>query len=260
MRSLRASVPLWLCLLLVASLQAQTATEAANAQKAKDILTQSIAALGGEAYLKVFDMKQTGRGYGFYRNEPAGVGISFTRYYQYPDRERYEYFKGAEWVIIRVGDEGYETTFRGSRKEDAKDVAEHNRRRRYALDVVLRQWLADPKTAFFYEGVTLSGPKQVHQVSLLSGDNRNVTLFIDTRTLLPVEKKYQWRDPQTRQIQEESELFDEYRVVQGIQTPFKVTRTKNGEIASQRFLRTVEYNVGVGNAMFNPPVIAEKKK
>jgi hypothetical protein len=45
-----------------------------------------------------------------------------------------------------------------------------------------------------------------------------------------------------------------------VQTPFKITRMKNGEISSQRFLKTVAYNVGVGDQMFVPPVPQYDKK
>jgi hypothetical protein len=224
-----------------------------NSGKAKDVIQRSIAALGGDAYLKLFDTKQTGRGYGFYHGESAGVGVPYTRYYQYPDKERLEFFKEGDWVIIHNGDKGYETTFRGSREEDKKDNADYNRRRCFALDLVLREWASDPKAQFFYEGTTLVGPRQVHQVSLLSKDNLSVTLSIDTRTFLPIQKTYSWRDPETHEMQEESELYDEYRVIQGIQTPFKITRMKNGEMSSQRFLKAVAYNVGVGNNIFLPP-------
>jgi hypothetical protein len=205
-------------------------------------------------------MKQTGRGFGFYHNEATGVGLPFTRFYQYPDKDRYEYFKNGEWVVIFVGDQGYETTFRGSRLVEGKDVADYNRRRMHSLDVLLRQWVPDAKTAYFYEGTTLIGPKQVHQVTLLNKDNLSETLFIDAKTYLPVQKQYTWRDPETRQMQEEAELYDEYRLIQNVQTPFKITRMKNGEISSQRFLKTVEYNIGIGDRPFTPPVIRDSKR
>lgn len=240
-----------LCWVLAA--QENASPQAINAAKAKDVIQRSIVALGGDAYLKIFDLKQIGRGYGFYHGEAAGVGVPFTRYYQFPDKERLEFFKQGDWIIIHNGDKGYETTFHGSREEDKKDTADYNRRHRYALDIVLREWASDPKTQFFYEGTTLVGPRQVHQVSLLNKDNLSVTLSIDTKTLLPIQKTYSWRDQETHEMQEESELYDEYRLVQGIQTPFKITRMKNGEMNSQRFLKTVAYNSGVGNNIFLPP-------
>jgi hypothetical protein len=35
---------------------------------------------------------------------------------------------------------------------------------------------------------------------------------------------------------------------------------KNGEIAAQRFLKTVTYNIGVGDQMFTPPVLQYDRK
>ena len=249
-----------LCWVLAAQQAPVKNPQTDNSRKAKDIVQRAVVALGGDFYTKIFDMKQTGRGFGFYHNEATGVGLPFTRYYQYPDKDRFEYFKDAEWTVIFVGDQGYETTFRGSRLLDPKENADYVRRRPYALDRVLREWVPDPKTVFFYEGTTLIGPKQVHQITLLSKDNLSETLFIDAKTFLPVQKQYTWRDPETRQMQEEAELYDEYRAVQNVQTPFKVTRMKNGEIASQRFMKTVDYNLGVGDQIFTPPVIKDGKK
>ena len=269
---LRASVPPWfkpICVLVFATAalaQQQPPTapvqnpQTENAAKAKDLVLRSITALGGDFYRKVFDMKQTGRGFGFYHNEATGVGLAFTRFYQYPDKDRYEYFKNGEWVVIFVGDQGYETTFRGSRLVEGKDLADYNRRRLHSLDRVLRDWVPDAKTAYFYEGTTLIGPKQVHQVTLMNKDNLSETLFIDAKNYLPVQKQYTWRDPETREMQEEVELYDEYRAVQNVLTAFRITRMKNGEISSQRFLKTVEYNIGVGDKPFTAPAIKDKAK
>ncbi len=158
-----------------------------------------------------------------------------------------------------MGDKGYETTYRGSREEDAKTLAEYNRRRQFAIDYLLRGWLAQPTTALFYDGNTISETKQVHKVTLMNAQNLSVTLFIDTKTFLPVKRSFNYRDPETRDIIEEEELYDQYREVQGIMTPFTITRKKNGDITAQRFLRSVAYNVGIGDAKFTPPQLKYDK-
>src|SRR4029453_6168449 len=118
-------------------------------------------------YLTFVDFKQEGRGFGFYQGSSVGVGVPFTRFYSYPDKERYEFFKEGEGVIIHNGDKGYETTFRGTRPEDAKDNADYNRRRQYTLDVVLRGWAQDSKTAFFYDGESIAETRPVYKVTLM---------------------------------------------------------------------------------------------
>jgi hypothetical protein len=42
-------------------------------------------------------------------------------------------------------------------------------------------------------------------------------------------------------------------------TPFKLTRIKQDETVSQVFIKTVEYNTGLGNAMFVPPPLQYDK-
>jgi hypothetical protein len=54
---------------------------------------------------------------------------------------------------------------------------------------------------------------------------------------------------------EELNLYDEYRSVQGVMTPFKLTLMRQGEIASQSFLTKVEYNTGLGNTLFAIPQV-----
>lgn len=223
-----------------------------NAQRARDVLLRTIQALGGEAYTKVIDMKLQARGFGFYRGSSTGVGVPFTRYYQFPDKERYEYFKEGDWVIIRDGDQGWEITFRGTRAEDPKSLAAYNRRRPFTLENLLRVWLNDSKTALFYDGKTIMDTKEVHKITLINGKNQNVVLYINAQNYLPVRKTFSYRDPELGGLTEEAELYDMFRVIQGVNTPFRFTRMVNGEITAQQFLNTVTYNSGIGSAIFNP--------
>ena len=233
-------------------------TQDANARQARQILDQCIKALGGHAYLSIRDLKQTGRGYGFHNNASTGVGIVFTRYYQYPGKERTELLK--DWTIIHTGDQGFETTFRGTTVEDPKALAIYVRRRSYALDFVLRDWLQQPGTALFYDGPTITETKEVHKVTLINSKNAAVSLYISAKNFLPVKKTFTYRDPDDNELSEESEIYDNYRPIQGIMTPFNLTRTRNGEMNSQRFLRDVTYNSGLPDALFTPPPLHRLKK
>jgi len=240
------------------------ADPAANAAQARYVLQRTIAALGGDAYLQVTDVKQTGRGYGFYQNEPQGEGTVFTRYFRFPESERFEiqphrdemqFFKAVKWVIIHVGDRGWETTYKGTREQTAKDLEEYVRRRPYDIDTVLRGWLPDPKTSLFFEGQTIEATKQVYKVSLLNAKNQNVTVYVDLKTFLPVKKSFTYRDPRWKDIIEEADLYDKFRYEHGVMTPHVVTRMRNNEMVAQRFLQTVEFNTSLDERMFVPPPI-----
>lgn len=246
----------------MAATAAQTAPPTdPSAQKARQIVQQCIQALGGPAYLNIRDVKQQGRGYGFDRTGASqGVGVPFTRSYRLFDKERYDFFRDGDWVIIHTGDKGFETTYHGTREQDPEEIADYLRRKEFTLERVLKAWVTDPKTAFFYEGETIAETKRVHQISLMNANNQSVTLYINMKTLLPVKKTYSWRNTEMREMWEESDMYDNYRLVEGVQTPFLLTSTRNGKMFSQRFLKTVSYNNGFPDSLFVPPPVNFGKK
>ncbi len=225
----------------------------ANSKKARALLDQMIAALGGQVYLSYQDMYREGRLSTFYEGRPTGVDVPFFQYWHWPEKERTEYFKQHSWIVLFVGDQGYDTTFRGTQLVDPEDLAAYRVRREHSLEVVLRRWLKEPGITLFYDGAALVEQKPAESVTIVNSRNDSVTIFIDIYAHVPVKKTYQVRDPVSRERDEESELFDHYKLVQGIMTPFSIVRLHNGEMARQLFVREVRYNQGVSDALFSPP-------
>lgn len=224
-----------------------------NAQKARRLVQDAIKALGGEAYLKIFDYKEQGRRFAV-RSGAGDVGVPYTRLYQYPDKEKLIHFKDGDWVILDIGEEGYETTFRGTKKRDAKEVAETNRRQKFYLDRILREWVPNKDTAFFYEGETVANTRSVQKVTMMNAQNEAFELYVDARSKLPLQSCWTWRDTD-RTLVKDCEGYDRYRLIQGIQTPFQITRSRNGEMFGQKFITSMTYNAGVGDAEFKVPAL-----
>jgi hypothetical protein len=229
-----------------------------NARRARTLLDQATQALGGQAYLNIQDMEQEGRTYAFYHGESQGAGTLFWRFWKWPDKDRFELTKQRDVVEVYNGDQGWEVTFRGVRPHDPKDLAKVTQRRHYALDQVLRNWLKEPNVALFYSGTALAAGRQADQVTVSNDRNESVDIFLDTNTHLPVQKTFRVRDPEYHDKNVESEIYDSYRTVQGIATPFTVTRTHNGEMENQRFITKTTYNMGLPDAMFEPKGAATK--
>jgi hypothetical protein len=247
-------------LLLTASALAQSPAPAAainqneNAQRARAIINRCIQALGGSAYLNLQSMEETGRAYSFYHNQTEGAGTLFWLFWKAPDRERVELTKQRDIIEIHNGDQGYETTYKGTRAEDRKDHKDYLRNRDHSLRAVLTKWFPDPATALFYDGSTFTENHPVDQVTLLGKNNESVTLYIDQSTHLPVKLSYTIRDPETRDRDQYSEVYDNYQTVDGIPTPLNLTRSKNGETSSQRFLQHVAYNTAMNDSLFQAKV------
>jgi hypothetical protein len=243
---------IWL-LALVAAAQNPAPTAAPadeNAQKARRLIDQAIAALGGSAYLNIVDMKQQGRSYSFHHGQPTSVGLVYWRFWKFPDKERVELTKDRDVIVVHNGDLGFEITYKGVAEEERDALTDYLRRRRYSLDWVLRKWIHEPGVAFFYDGSAVAEQKPADQISIVSAKNESVTLFLDSTTHLPIKKAFSWRDPRDKERNHEEESYDSYRPVQGVMTPFSVTRYYNGDMANQRFLNSVAYNQNLPDSLF----------
>jgi hypothetical protein len=231
-----------------------------GAQKAAQLLEQMVATMGGAAYLNVQDMEQEGRTYRFYHGEPEGTGALFWRFWRWPDKERIELTKQRDWIVLFVGDQGYDITFRGTAAVGKDQLDDYLRRRNHSLLWVLRKWLDQPGLALFYEGLGLAERKQADQISIINSQNDAVTISIDSNTHLPLRVGFTWRDPKSHDRNDDAEGYDNYRPIQGIMTPFSITRYHNGEPATQRFITLTRYNQNPPDSMFTAALTAPGNK
>jgi hypothetical protein len=233
-----------------------------NQQKARAILDKMIEALGGAAYMNLHDAYTEGR-YGRFHNEVMVGGTVFFRYWQWPDKERIELTKQRDVVDLYIGGRVTEVTFRGPHQLDPKtdeNLRQAIQRRHYTLEVVLREWLKDPATLLLYEGPTLAQNRMAERVTLVNPRNESVSILVSQDTHLPVEKIFVTRDPQTHDRDEEDEIFDNWRVVQGINTPYSVVVVRNGQMVRQQFLSAVTYNNRPPDSYFTPILIDHARK
>ena len=224
-----------------------------NQQKARAVLDRMIQALGGQTYLNLQDAQYEGRSGRFY-HERSESSTVFWRFWQWPDKERVELTKQRDVVQLTVGDKIYEVTFRGTRLIDPTkdyDTQVYLERRRHALEIILRQWLNQPGTALFDEGPSLTENHSVERITIINSKNDAVTLAVDTDTHLPVKKSFVIRDPQGYR-DEIGEVYDNWKMVQGVNTPFNTLVTRNGELSRQYFLTSASYNNHLQSSLFEP--------
>jgi hypothetical protein len=226
----------------------------ANQQKARAVIDRMIRALGGEAYLSLRDFEAEGRVGRFSRGTSEGATLVW-RFWRWPDKERSEYTRQRDVVLLFDGNAAYEITFRGTRVLDATREPElflKLERRRHALEIVLRQWLDRPGTVFFDEGPSLTENHSTERITIINADSDAVTLAVDTETHLPVKKTFISREPQTRNRNEVAEVYDNWKVIQGIATPYNTLVLRNGDLIAQEFLGTIAYNRNLPDSLFSP--------
>jgi hypothetical protein len=248
---------------------ANTGQEAtSNEQKARVWLKQLIDALGGQAYLTLHDSYSEGR-YGRFHNESMVGGAVFFRYWQWPDKERFEVTKERDIATLFVGDKVWDITYRGGKEADPKkddNVRLAIVRRHYALERILREWINQPGTILLDEGQTLADNKLTERITIINAQNEAVSILISPDTHLPVSKRFTLRDPSSHDRDEEEEIFDNWRVVQGISTPYSTVLMHNGQIVRQQYLTIITYSQRPPDDYFSPVLIRhepdkkEKKK
>jgi len=264
---------LLVCLLLTASTGQQTsptpATGAAapsnqqsNQQKARAVVDQMIAALGGQNYLNVQDSYSEGR-YGRFHNDVMVGQAKYFRYWKWPDSDRWEITDQRDVVQLFIGDKATEVTWQGARlmnPDKEENVRQWLIRRHYTLEIVLRSWLNEPGTLLLDEGQSLAENRMAEKITIINSRNEAVSLLVSVDTHLPVQKIFTVRDPQTHDRDEEIEIFDSWRMVQGVNTPFNDLIKRNGQLVRQQFVFNVTYNNHPPDSIFEPKLIRSPKK
>ncbi|HTW23183.1 MAG TPA: hypothetical protein VMD78_06265 [Candidatus Baltobacteraceae bacterium] len=221
-----------------------------SAAKAKQLLQEAIEALGGNAYLNVHDTTCTGRLGGF---DHSGELTGFDHFIDYqvpPDKERQENLPKRNIIEVNSGDKGWDLDRGGVSEAPQTDIIEFEQGQKRDLDNILRYRIHEPDMIFRYGGPDIVDLKQADWVELVDSDNRTIRIALSTATHLPIRKVVDLRDPRTRMKTEEIEYYSNYHPVQGIQTPFQITRERNGIKVWQVFFDKCDYNTNLSDALF----------
>lgn len=230
------------------------ATPQTNQQKARALIDQMVQALGGQAYLNVQDSYSEGRG-GSFHNETLQSWTLFFRYWKWPDKERTELTPQRDVVELYLGNDAYEITYKGIQMLDpAKDDKLHQAlvRRHYSLENVVRTWLSEPGVLLLDEGPSISEGLMAEKITIINSKNEAVTLLISPETHLPLEKRFSTRDPRYRDRDEESTIYGNWKVIEGVNTPRMILIRRNGETISQQIILNITYNTHPSDLLFDP--------
>lgn len=238
----------------------EDAAARANEQKGRAALAAMVQALGGDRWLTLKDETFNGRTSGFYQGQPTGGISDYLDYRRLPDQERIELGKKRDVLEFFLGNAGWEVTYRGKRALPQDQVDDYLRRRDHSVELAIRVWLKDPKTIVLFDKQSLVERHLADQVTLISPTNDAITILMDAQTHLPLRRVFQWRDPLYKDKNEEADEYDDYHNVDGIATPFTMTRFHNGDMTNQRYLYRAAYNTNLADDMFDVDAAAKKIK
>ena len=257
------------------ALLALLVTSAASAQipsdaRAKKVIDDAVAAIGGQKFLTVEDRVETGRAYSFYRENLSGLSIAkiYTRYvtvapnksaHELAVRERQSFGKNEDAAVVFREEGAANITWRGAKAIPAEDFARYRDTMLHNIFYILRVRLEEPGMTFEYRGSDVVDHLPVEVVDVIDAENRAVRVYFHQTTKLPVKQSFSRLDPKTKDRDEEVTHFDRYRDNKGIQWPQQVTRERNGEKIYQIFADSVAFNQNLTDDLFSITVLPRKK-
>lgn len=259
----------YLVLLAAIQLSLTSAPAQTTSAKAKQIIDQSIAALGGEHFLKMQTRVESGRVYSFFRDQLSGLAIAkiYTEYASEKPakglavREREVFGKKEDYSVLFLGDQAWDLTFRGARPITDENWQKYLRTTENDILYILRVRHDEPGMQYDYVGTDVYQSVHVEKVDITDSEDRTVRVYFDHNTMLPVREEFSWIDPDTKYHNDEATDFDKYRNAGGVMWPYTVERERNGYKTYQKFAEKVEIDQSLPAKMFElPPGVKLLKK
>lgn len=228
----------------------ETMLPEASAAKARELLRQMIAALGGRAYLGVRESLCDGRLAQFDHNGELTGYATFKDFWRFPDKNRTEYSKKGNIIELFAGDSGWSLDRGGVTEQPATAVTDFKEQVQRDMDNLLRFRLQEEGLVFRYGGGDIVDLTEVDWAEIVDLERRTFRIAINRSTHLPMRSLVITRNDLTRERTEEMTTYSNYHVIDGVQSPKQIARERDGRRLFQAFFFECRYNSGIPDELF----------
>ncbi len=218
---------------------------------AREIIQQMIAALGSNAYLTVRDSDCTGRlsQFGPLTGELGGFA-EFRSYWIFPDKYRREISRKGIIIDVYNGNQAWSLDKGGVEDLDPVVAATFQAGVKTTFDYLIRYRLKGPDLEYRYRGEDVVDLKQTDWVEITDTDQHAFRIAVDRGTHLPVRYVVTTLDPKTGEPTQDTTIYSNWHVAGGVQTPFGISRERDGKRTQQSFYYGCKLNSGVSPELF----------
>lgn len=240
-----------------AALHAETPLE-----RGRRLIDKAIYALGGDAFRNMQTRTEIGHAYTFYRDRLTGLSAArmYTKYLPRDsggtlrEVQRQAFGKKQDDAVIFTAEEGYEVTYRGAQPLTADRIEQFRSATLQDVFYILRERMDDPGLEFQADGSDVVENQSVETVEIYDSENRNVTVWLNADTFLPVKQRFHRWDPVIKDRREEVARYSKYRGVgDGVMWPYATERDRDSEKIFQFYSDHVAVNEILKDSLFELP-------
>ena len=231
---------------------------AESAAKAKEILQSAVQGLGGSAYLNVRDVTCIGRLSQFGHSGELNGFEHFEDFTIPPFKDRTENIPKRNIIQVMNGDKGWVLDRGGVSEASGADVVQYQEDIKKDIDYILRHRINEPNMILRYLGPDIVDLHESDWVEIVDPENRSIRIAITKSNHLPIRKVVDTRDANTRMKTAETEYYSNYHPIDGVQTPFQITRERNGTKIYQVFFDKCDYNTNLSDSLFTKEALDER--
>ena len=254
--------------LLSVPLAASTAFAAETAkERGKRLLDKVIEGLGGDAFRNMRTRTEIGRASTFYRESLTGYSPArlYTKYLESAisgqttragilELQRQVFGKKQEDAVIFTEIEAFDVTYRGAKPLADDKVKQFRENTLHDVFYILRQRLSEPGIEFEGGGMDVVENQSVQALDIFDSENRNVRVWVNSDTFLPVKQRYYRWDATINDRREEVTRYTTYREAgNGVMWPHITSRERDTEMLSEMRSERITVNDSLPDSMFELP-------
>lgn len=236
-----------------------------NEKKARKVVEQIIEALGGRAYQTWRDQTCTGTLSQFGHSREVTGFVKFIDYIKQPDKDRTEYGKKRNIIEVNNGQQGWVLDRGGVTDMSPEAIKRFNQALAKDYNAILRGGVEQEGFRLSYEGTDLVDNKLCETAEITTPSRFTLRITAEQATHLPVRVSYFDRDEETRERMEIVLTLGNYQKVDGIMTPYFISRMRNGiKVWEARYASSngaaCKYNTGLSDDLFTKPSLEQRWK
>jgi hypothetical protein len=238
---------------------------AASEAKARQLLAQTVDAMGGQVYLNARDLDCKGRYGQFDTSNGQSEGSIEARFVRvYPNRSRTELDSKTfitdiygipvnthGRVVMAYSDDGAWSAGKDGVTDLGPDaLSDFKAQLKTDMNTFLRTRLDEPGLLLRYGGNDLVDLKEVDWVEISDSEHHDMRMAIDKSSHLPVRFSILSRDKVTNLRVDTARTFTSYHLIGGMEVPFQSAVLVNDKITTQIFYSSCQANEGLPDSLF----------